>query len=92
MSTASALGFYLQTAVNTLLPRPYRPFFSTWKMASDNTFPAGTRVFYWNNAGQSVYGTVQRAARGADGELVVEIKVDATGSIITIPARAVTRA
>ncbi|KAJ7445706.1 hypothetical protein B0H11DRAFT_1930404 [Mycena galericulata] len=51
----------------------------------NSAFPAGTRIFYWNGAGQTVYGTVQRAARAADGTVVLEIRLDATGGIITLP-------
>ncbi|KAJ7349200.1 hypothetical protein DFH08DRAFT_959372 [Mycena albidolilacea] len=47
-------------------------------------FPAGTRVFYWNGAGATVYGTVERAARAADGTVIVDIKKD-DGQRISLP-------
>ncbi|KAJ7724082.1 hypothetical protein DFH07DRAFT_971350 [Mycena maculata] len=56
-----------------------------------NNFPAGTRVFYWNGAGQAVYGVVQRIARAADGSIVVEIRLEGTGQVITLPASSVTK-
>ncbi|KAJ7502678.1 hypothetical protein B0H11DRAFT_2274793 [Mycena galericulata] len=50
-----------------------------------NAFPAGTRVFYFNGAGQTVYGTVQRTMMNADGNSLVEVKVDTTGAMIILP-------
>ncbi|KAJ7809350.1 hypothetical protein B0H13DRAFT_2385277 [Mycena leptocephala] len=52
-----------------------------WKM---NAFPAGTRVSYWNSAGQAVYGTVQRVYRTSDGTVVVDVKED-SGKSIALP-------
>ncbi|KAJ7502684.1 hypothetical protein B0H11DRAFT_1989647 [Mycena galericulata] len=57
----------------------------------NSAWPSGTRVSYWNGAGETVTGTVQRSARGADGTLVLEIRLDTTGSLITLPATSVSR-
>ncbi|KAJ7882192.1 hypothetical protein B0H14DRAFT_2703934 [Mycena olivaceomarginata] len=38
-----------------------------------NMFLPGTRVFYWNGAGQTVYGTVKKVAQTGDGTMVVNI-------------------
>ncbi|KAJ7684655.1 hypothetical protein DFH06DRAFT_14202 [Mycena polygramma] len=55
-------------------------------------FPqVGTRVFFWNGAGQTVYGTVQQAMRTADGTAVLNIRIDTTGQIVTLPAASVTK-
>ncbi|KAJ6547062.1 hypothetical protein B0H19DRAFT_1266017 [Mycena capillaripes] len=53
-------------------------------------FPQGTRVFYWNGAGQTVYGTVQQVARTADGTIVVNIRTD-SGQTVALPASSVTK-
>ncbi|KAJ7470274.1 hypothetical protein FB451DRAFT_330979 [Mycena latifolia] len=53
-----------------------------------NTFPAGTRVFYWAGGGQAVYGVVQRTTRGADGTVYVVISTGPNQSV-TLPAVAV---
>ncbi|KAJ7657302.1 hypothetical protein DFH06DRAFT_1197925 [Mycena polygramma] len=55
-----------------------------------SAFPTGTRVTYWNAAGQVVYGTVQRASKTLDGTLVVEVRED-SGKLITLPATSVTK-
>ncbi|KAJ7603239.1 hypothetical protein DFH06DRAFT_1256624 [Mycena polygramma] len=55
-----------------------------------SAFPTGTRITYWNAAGQVVYGTVQRASKIPDGTLVVEVRED-SGKLITLPATSVTK-
>ncbi|KAJ7504816.1 hypothetical protein B0H11DRAFT_447537 [Mycena galericulata] len=59
--------------------------------SGNTTSAAGTRIFYWNIAGQMVFGTVQRMMRGADGTPVLEVKLDATGGLITLAAASVSR-
>ncbi|KAJ7854389.1 hypothetical protein B0H14DRAFT_3136566 [Mycena olivaceomarginata] len=49
------------------------PFLLFWRM---NMFPPRTRVFYWNGAGQTVYGTVKQMAHTGDGTMVVNIRND----------------
>ncbi|KAI5981615.1 hypothetical protein EDD15DRAFT_2203726 [Pisolithus albus] len=41
-----------------------------------NAYPNGTRVFFWNAAGDIKYGTVQSTSRLADGTQVVVINID----------------
>ncbi|KAJ7757857.1 hypothetical protein B0H14DRAFT_2976362 [Mycena olivaceomarginata] len=48
-------------------------------------FLPGTRVFYWNGAGQTVYGTVQQVAHMEDGSMVVNIRDD-NGQTVGLPA------
>jgi len=55
-----------------------------------NMFPAGTRVFYWNGAGQTVYGTVQQVARAADGTVIVNIRTE-SGQNVSLPATSVNK-
>ncbi|KAF8169673.1 hypothetical protein K438DRAFT_2023241 [Mycena galopus ATCC 62051] len=55
-----------------------------------NSFTAGTRVFYWNNAGQAVYATVEAVQRKQDGTVVVSLKLD-DGQSISLPAKSVTK-
>ncbi|KAJ7074270.1 hypothetical protein C8F01DRAFT_1242531 [Mycena amicta] len=51
-----------------------------------NGFPQpGTRVFYWDGAGKTVYGTVQTVARSSDGTVIVDIRND-NGTSIRLPA------
>ncbi|KAJ7261325.1 hypothetical protein B0H12DRAFT_1069494 [Mycena haematopus] len=47
-------------------------------------FPVGTRVFFWNGNGATVYGTIQQVQRAADGTTIVNIKTDA-GAQISLP-------
>ncbi|KAJ7875156.1 hypothetical protein B0H14DRAFT_2716656 [Mycena olivaceomarginata] len=47
-------------------------------------FPPGTRVFYWNGAGQTVYGTVEQVAHMEDGSMVVNIRDD-NGQTVGLP-------
>ncbi|KAJ6606491.1 hypothetical protein DFH09DRAFT_1299733 [Mycena vulgaris] len=56
----------------------------------NNTFQAGTRVFYWNSPGQAVYGTVQQIQHVAGGTLVLLIRTD-SGVTVSLPATTVTR-
>ncbi|KAJ7776082.1 hypothetical protein B0H14DRAFT_2964256 [Mycena olivaceomarginata] len=53
-----------------------------------NMFPPGTRVFYWNGAGQTVYGTVKQMAHTGDGTMVVNIRND-NGETVDLPASSV---
>ncbi|KAK7015094.1 hypothetical protein R3P38DRAFT_1435537 [Favolaschia claudopus] len=53
-------------------------------------FPNGTRVFYWNAAGQTIYGTVQSSQRAADGTLILGIRTDG-GTTVSLPAANVTK-
>ncbi|KAJ7790344.1 hypothetical protein B0H14DRAFT_3570330 [Mycena olivaceomarginata] len=39
-------------------------------------FPRGTKVFYWNGTGQTVYGTVQQVEHMEDGTMVVKVRDD----------------
>ncbi|KAK7002190.1 hypothetical protein R3P38DRAFT_3367463 [Favolaschia claudopus] len=50
----------------------------------------GTRVFYWNSAGQTVYATVQSVETTKDGTVIVSLKED-TGNTILLPAKSVTK-
>ncbi|KAJ7734182.1 hypothetical protein DFH07DRAFT_845000 [Mycena maculata] len=56
-----------------------------------NNFPAGTRVAYWNGAGEMVYGTVQRSGRSRDGTMLLEIRLETSGQAITLPSASVTK-
>ncbi|KAJ7875897.1 hypothetical protein B0H14DRAFT_2715084 [Mycena olivaceomarginata] len=47
-------------------------------------FPRGTKVFYWNGAGQTVYGTVQQVEHMEDGAMVVKV-CDDNGQTIALP-------
>ncbi|KAJ7856850.1 hypothetical protein B0H14DRAFT_2752241, partial [Mycena olivaceomarginata] len=47
-----------------------------------------TRVFYWNGAGQMVYGMVQQVAHMEDGSMVVNIRDD-NGQTVGLPASSV---
>ncbi|KAJ7772765.1 hypothetical protein B0H14DRAFT_2966136 [Mycena olivaceomarginata] len=53
-----------------------------------NMFPPGTRVFYWNGAEQTVYGTVKQVAQTGDGTMVVNICND-NGESVDLPASSV---
>ncbi|KAJ7504826.1 hypothetical protein B0H11DRAFT_2221024 [Mycena galericulata] len=74
--------FHLHSALNSLLLRPILYFSTGFTMST--ALPAGTRVFYFNGAGQTVYGTVQRTMN-TDGNSLVEVKVDTTGTMIILP-------
>ncbi|KAJ7153036.1 hypothetical protein C8R43DRAFT_452243 [Mycena crocata] len=56
-----------------------------------DNFPPGTRVSYWNAAGDTVYGTVQRAYRTPDGSTIVSLKRDGSGMLIELPALSLTK-
>ncbi|KAJ7797113.1 hypothetical protein B0H14DRAFT_3549138 [Mycena olivaceomarginata] len=49
---------------------------------------AGTKVFYWNGAGQTVYGTVQQVEHMEDGAMVVKVRDD-NGQTVALPANSV---
>lgn len=55
-----------------------------------NTFPAGTRVFFWGALSAVVYGTVQSTDRLPDGTQIVRIQDD-DGKAFTLPAASVTK-
>ncbi|KAJ6526737.1 hypothetical protein B0H19DRAFT_1196897 [Mycena capillaripes] len=59
------------------------------KMTMLPVFPPGTRVHYWNGAGQKVYGTLQQEARTADGTIVCNIRTD-SGQTVALPASSIT--
>ncbi|KAJ7804475.1 hypothetical protein B0H14DRAFT_2883840, partial [Mycena olivaceomarginata] len=50
----------------------------------------GTKVFYWNGAGQTVhvYGTVQQVEHMEDGAMVVKVRDD-NGQTVALPANSV---
>ncbi|KAK7001563.1 hypothetical protein R3P38DRAFT_3049762 [Favolaschia claudopus] len=53
-------------------------------------FPVGTRCFYWNAAGQTVYGTVQNAIQTVQGTPIVTLRTDG-GATVHLPQRNVTK-
>ncbi|KAJ6484026.1 hypothetical protein C8R45DRAFT_1075322 [Mycena sanguinolenta] len=48
------------------------------------SFPAGTRVFFWNKTGKAIYATVEQAVRASDGTVVVHLKDD-SGQRVSLP-------
>ncbi|EDR11782.1 uncharacterized protein LACBIDRAFT_313536 [Laccaria bicolor S238N-H82] len=62
---------------------------STTTTLTMNTFPAGTRVFYWCSTGPIIYATVLSSSRLPDGTQLLKIKDD-YGELITLPAAGVT--
>ncbi|GLB35087.1 hypothetical protein LshimejAT787_0206520 [Lyophyllum shimeji] len=55
-----------------------------------NPYPAGTRVFFWANNAQIVYGTVESTSRMPDGTQVLVIKKDGGGTVC-LPAAGITK-
>ncbi|KIM71161.1 hypothetical protein PILCRDRAFT_17322 [Piloderma croceum F 1598] len=55
-----------------------------------NTFPDGTRVFYWDVNGTIKYGAVESTSRMTDGTQVVNVKVDG-GITVSLPVSSVSK-
>ncbi|KAF7345420.1 hypothetical protein MVEN_01560000 [Mycena venus] len=56
----------------------------------DWTFSPGTRVFYWNASGQTVYGTVLQCAGSPTGTVIVTVKTE-NGQYVALPETSVNK-
>ncbi|KAJ7093242.1 hypothetical protein C8R44DRAFT_815954 [Mycena epipterygia] len=54
------------------------------------SFPAGTRVWFWNGSGQPIYGSVTSSTRSADGTVLLTITTD-SGQRVSLPASSVAK-
>ncbi|KAJ7151821.1 hypothetical protein C8R43DRAFT_1004450 [Mycena crocata] len=80
-----------QLRLSSIHPNHSKHASSTHSPEMNSVFSVGTHIFYWNGAGKKVSGVVQRTARGADGTVYLDIKVDDTGTSVTLPATSVTK-
>ncbi|KAF7358049.1 Pleiotropic drug resistance ABC transporter protein [Mycena venus] len=87
----SAIGSAILPTLSgtTSVTHSYTPAISSsYGPVTSSILPAGTRVLYWDGAGQAVYGTIQQVASAPDGTLICSIKTD-SGQSITLPAASV---
>nr|GAT59641.1 predicted protein [Mycena chlorophos] len=64
------------------------PLVSLTTILAMNGFAPGTRVFWWDGQGNTVYGTVRTVSRGADNTVYLDINRD-SGGAVRLPASSV---